>query len=121
MTNTEVRYGHEVDQYSAEIIDRLDDAFAEHTQSWKIAKHSGLAINRNRHMIVKDTSEYTCPEGKLPSEVFTAVREADLAVTGVHTDVRDGPTARVWVEVPSENLADFALEAENIENPTEED
>jgi len=113
------RYGHEVDQYSAEIMDRLDAAFEEHASGWKIASHRNLAINRNRHMIVKDVSEYNTPEGKLPSEVFAAVRSAGLQVSGVYTDVKGEATARVWVTIPDGKAVDFAQDTAEPQMPTE--
>lgn len=92
------RYGYSMDRYSAAIVDRLDEAFEEHAHNWTITDHSSLAINRNRHMTIKDTADYPAAAGKVPSEVFEAVREAGLRVSGVYTGVDGEHTARVWVE-----------------------
>lgn len=97
---TQERYGNGVDDRSAALIDRLDAAFED--SPYNIVDHGGLAINNNRHMTIRFEPEYAThykrPGGKVPSEVFNAVREAGLHVTGVHTGIGDESSARIWVE-----------------------
>lgn len=92
------RYGKEVDETSAEIIDALDAAFKE--TGFTISDHDGLSINRNRHCVIKDEKTPTIHGGKIPREVFDAIRETNLHVSGVHTDIGGPDEARIWVSLP---------------------
>jgi hypothetical protein len=92
---TKERYGISMDEWSATLLDRLDDAF-EGT-NYTITEYDGLAISRNRHMMVE--AEYDdYPHGKVPKQVFDAVDEAICRVTGIHTGVGSATEFRVWVE-----------------------
>lgn len=93
------RYGIEVDDTSAMIIDRLEEAF-DSLDVWDIEDGESLALSNNRYLDIQKQADDTVvhSEGKVPRDVFLAVRSAECNVAAIHTGLKDEGYVRVWVE-----------------------
>lgn len=92
---TKTRYGAEVDEHSADLIDALDEAFAD-VDGWAVTDASDVAIENNRHFMMKEVSSFD-NDGKIHGGVYQAVHDAGLRVTATFINVEGPNTCRVWV------------------------
>lgn len=89
------RYGNEVDEYSATLIDRLEEAF-EDVDGWEIADAANVSIKRNRNFVMEEVTNFT-NDGKIHSGVYQAIHDAGFRVTGTYIGVEGKNTCRVWI------------------------
>ena len=93
--STKTRYGSEVDEHSADLIDALDEAF-EDVNGWDITDASSVAIEGNRHFLMEEVTAFES-DGKIHSGVYQAIHDAGLLVTASYTNAEGPNTCRVWV------------------------